>query len=289
MDVRETRGQESLVSQIYAERIANETANLTNSTNSTNTTEANDTLPDFVPENKENIVDDKGIIFEEEFEFATEVWAYQIAEFKKKLDPSKIKKTAPVELAVKEVSRNGEPTIKFNQPLIVPTAYFEAYSRDREPSVGRRRALSQLRFIDVRRDLFEIEYHFMSDIDVDKMPFEVYLEDWTEDEIKFQLLFDHPLSVSRGAELDFITFQALEPSLFVSSLSLEQLPVENLKFKKTVPRQLPDGFDQVNLERMARIMRALVVIAMVVTAVGIWYSPFFKPLFFSLWSFFFTL
>jgi len=27
-----------------------------------------------VPENKENIVDEEGIIFEEEFEFATQVW-----------------------------------------------------------------------------------------------------------------------------------------------------------------------------------------------------------------------
>mmetsp|Transcript_2700 Transcript_2700/g.4223 ORF Transcript_2700/g.4223 Transcript_2700/m.4223 type:complete len:163 (+) Transcript_2700:5678-6166(+) len=36
-------------------------------------------------------------------------------------------------------------------------------------------------------------------------------------------------------------------------------------------------------------MRGLFVLALVMTIIGIWHSPFFKPLFFSLWSFFFTL
>jgi len=36
-------------------------------------------------------------------------------------------------------------------------------------------------------------------------------------------------------------------------------------------------------------MRGLFVLGLVTTAIGIWHSPFFKPLFFNLWSFFFTL
>jgi len=83
----------------------------------------------------------------------------------------------------------------------------------------------------------------MSNTDVDEISFSVHLLDWTEDEIKFELDFEHPLTVSRGAELDYLTFKALQPALFVSQLSLEPLPAENLKFKQEIPRQLPDGFD----------------------------------------------
>jgi len=76
----------------------------------------------------------------------------------------------------------------------------------------------------------------MSDTDVDEMPFEIYLVDWSEEAIKFQLIFDHPLNVSRGDELDFLTFKVLQPSLFISSESLEPLPEENLKFRYPIPR-----------------------------------------------------
>jgi len=45
------------------EAVKNETVNVTD-------------LPDFVPDNKEGIVDQEGIILEDEFLFATKVWAH---------------------------------------------------------------------------------------------------------------------------------------------------------------------------------------------------------------------
>ena len=75
----------------------------------------------------------------------------------------------------------------------------------------------------------------------------------------------------------------------MSATNFEPLKGDKLTFSSRIPRQLPYGFDQSNIENTAKIIRVISILGMVAIIASISYSLFFKPMFFNLWSFYFTL
>jgi hypothetical protein len=53
--------------------------------------------------------------------------------------------------------------------------------------------------------------------------------------------FTNPLAISQGKVRDNVNIEIIDNSFFVSAVTGEAIPIENAKFSKSVPRQLPKG------------------------------------------------
>lgn len=81
---------------------------------------------------------------------------------------------------------------------------------------------------------------------------------WTAYEMKFQIDFDSPLSISKGKDSNALSISINDPSYFVSkanglSISKEE---SNKIIKETVPVQLPPGIIAEELEEEAKTQEA---------------------------------
>lgn len=95
-------------------------------------------------------------------------------------------------------------------------------------------------------------------LDVDAKNYSVTLMNWTAYEMKFQIDFDSPLSISKGEDSNALSISINDPSYFVSkanglSISKEE---SNKIIKETVPVQLPPGIIAEELEEEAETQEA---------------------------------
>ena len=75
--------------------------------------------------------------------------------------------------------------------------------------------------------IFDIKFAAKSDEETDKLGYYLLLEKWTETEFAYKVVFDDPLSISKGQEPDNILLDVKNPGLFISAASGEKVdPVQ---------------------------------------------------------------
>ena len=95
----------------------------------------------------------------------------------------------PVDLFIKEISKNGIVRVQFNQPLNVPE-FFSSESK------GRR--LIAFSDLDVARDLMDFKFVLRSDLDPKDIVYYLELVDWQMDHLDIYVNFTEPLLISKG-------------------------------------------------------------------------------------------
>ena len=101
--------------------------------------------------------------------------------------------------------------------------------------------------VDVKRDLFDIEFDFYDYAAADRVDFFVQLKEWTETSIVIAVNFTEPLLVSNGNKMDKIFVKIMNSEIIRAKAS--GLPVSSLftEMVSLVPKQLPLGIE---LERL---------------------------------------
>lgn len=79
--------------------------------------------------------------------------------------------------------------------------------------------------------------------------------------------FTNPLAISQGKVRDNVNIEIIDNSFFVSAVTGEAIPIENAKFSKSVPRQLPKGVVEKELVEDAKSasqsMTAVVIVQLI--------------------------
>lgn len=63
------------------------------------------------------------------------------------------------------------------------------------------------------------------------------------------MIFDKPLEISAGAKMDKLLLTFINPDLFVTKDGLQTLINPNIYAHSDIPRQLPNGIKQKDLEK----------------------------------------
>mmetsp|Transcript_39250 Transcript_39250/g.59875 ORF Transcript_39250/g.59875 Transcript_39250/m.59875 type:complete len:197 (-) Transcript_39250:1331-1921(-) len=138
----------------------------------------------------------------------------------------------PVELYLKSISRKGQVRIIFNQDLLVPFNVTEV----------------ELSGLDVSRDVFRFDFKVNGD--GDPIEFEIIIQEWTEREMLFDIIFREPLVVSSGEEADHIILKVRQPSHFTAKYSYLQVE-QGFTVEREIPTQLPLDVSEEDVESAA--------------------------------------
>ena len=124
---------------------------------------------------------------------------------------------------VSKISHDGAVAINFNQELLVPDLD----------------SLSSLSYGSnkTKRSLSEVSLKDIIDLKVDTANYSVTLVNWAALEIKFQIDFDSPLSISKSGASNKLSISVNDPSYFVSKAN--GLSISKKESKKEIQETIP--------------------------------------------------
>lgn len=150
----------------------------------------------------------------------------------------------PVSMEIENINREGNITIKFNQPLNIPS------------EIQARTENMTLAAIDFEEEIMEtiLTINNEDELPAEFFSFETILLEWTENKIVVYVNFTEPEAISKGNQFDQIHFKLKDQMMFTSKKTLKYPSTveEKTVWSKAIPKQLPKGSKQSDLDAAAR-------------------------------------
>lgn len=105
--------------------------------------------------------------------------------------------------------------------------------------------------LDVTRDVLDFSLMMRSGVDPADVDFTLLITNWTSEGLTIQANFTHPFQISAGFNEDIVICKIKNQNLFISEDGLRKLSNANVFLEKSIPRQLPNGMKEEELQGQA--------------------------------------
>lgn len=181
----------------------------------------------------------------------------------------------PVSIWIQNISRKGEIYIKFSEELEVPknVQKFLQLREERQLELAKQNKTRRLGHLAEDQmsaqeedfstinftQIISIDLDVKSEEDKNKFTYEIELVNWTKTYLELQINFTNPTLISSGSFPDVLVCQIKNVSMFKSVKTLQTISNNGTKIFKMMPKQLPVGITEEDVQSAANQVYAVTI------------------------------